>query len=76
MSKPKRYDYTIALDEAACDHGALPRKLACRKSGARRILRKLVREAVIVAYGPPGDLRGGDQHKRRIADRIAKELVP
>lgn len=80
MSKRKRYDYANAIAKY-CD--------GCGEAGDyRRILRKLVREAVMRALGNPDAWRDDDSPTQREidrrlreqahigADRIAKELVP
>ncbi len=62
----KPYDYNHEIRWAVGVHGYN----VCGPQ-VRRILRKLVREAVAISWH-----RAGDESTEDLADRIAKELVP
>ncbi len=73
MTAPKRYDYMAAIEYARLAYWPE------RGHNWKRVLRKLVREAVSDAFARHrlyGDGRVSTEDSALEADRIAKELIP
>lgn len=68
----KRYDYVAGINFAYRGYLAPELNGSASEAGVRKVLRKLVREAVMMAH----DGIGWASEARGAADRIAKELIP